>query len=128
MTAAALNELQLDAVKQGLQRRFSVVQGPPGTGVVFYGIVWIVSFSVALCGCGDGFMLLKCRKDNILGPFGDCLDQPGAGSNFAQESRGANGLLRPTMQQQGHGVSPCLFAGLVLNKAGCHLKTLGWSI
>eukprot|EP00438_Fugacium_kawagutii_P018448 Skav204777 [mRNA] locus=scaffold763:52885:62453:+ [translate_table: standard] len=29
---AALNRLQMDAVKQGLQRRFSVVQGPPGTG------------------------------------------------------------------------------------------------
>eukprot|EP00913_Durusdinium_trenchii_P001562 g1446.t1 len=32
VTASPLNKLQLDAVKQGLQRRFSVVQGPPGTG------------------------------------------------------------------------------------------------
>eukprot|EP00435_Cladocopium_sp_Y103_P024346 s2392_g5.t12 len=30
--ASALNDLQMEAVKQGLQRRFSVVQGPPGTG------------------------------------------------------------------------------------------------
>ena len=35
MTAGALNVLQTEAVKQGLQRRFSVVQGPPGTGGVF---------------------------------------------------------------------------------------------
>lgn len=32
VTAGALNVLQTEAVKQGLQRRFSVVQGPPGTG------------------------------------------------------------------------------------------------
>ena len=30
--AGKLNDLQMEAVKQGLQRRFSVVQGPPGTG------------------------------------------------------------------------------------------------
>lgn len=32
VTAGALNARQTEAVKQGLQRRFSVVQGPPGTG------------------------------------------------------------------------------------------------
>ena len=35
VTAGALNARQTEAVKQGLQRRFSVVQGPPGTGGVF---------------------------------------------------------------------------------------------
>lgn len=93
---AALNELQMEAVKQGLQRRFSVVQGPPGTG-------WGVRCGFQLERClffhrtALQHLHLSCRprQDNIPGSLGHFPRKPGGQPDCRTIQAGKLPLSKP---------------------------------
>ena len=69
MTAGALNVLQTEAVKQGLQRRFSVVQGPPGTGGARFEATNPGCFTNCFCSVTFGLPVFFLNKYNIYDVF-----------------------------------------------------------